>query len=261
MVIDKPQSYKFGVKPILFGVKPIPFGVKICSGSTEVKEMARKVWQDVYVVGGPDISDMLDCCVYLIDVADGDELVLIDAGAGRSFRTLVRNIEHLGFSVSALSHVVATHAHIDHIGALARFRELGAKIVAHELDAAAIESGEGIGAEFYGVPYEPCPVDVKMSGDALELKFRKHTLKIIHIPGHTPGSVAVLADIAGRRVLFGQDIHGPYMEALGSDTRLARRSLEKLLALNADILCEGHFGIYQPASAVRRYIEGYLRRL
>jgi len=224
--------------------------------------LTRKVWQDVYVIGGPDISDSLDCCVYLVDVADGDELVLIDTGAGRSFRTLVRNIKRLGFSVAAVRYVLATHAHIDHIGALARFRALGAKIVAHELDATAIESGEGkIGTEFYGVSYEPCPVDVKISGDALELKFRKHALKIIHIPGHTPGSIAAYVDISGQRVLFGQDVHGPYMKALGSDVRLARRSLEKLLNLNADILCEGHFGIYEPASAVRRYIEGYLRQL
>ena len=32
-----------------------------------------------------------------------------------------------------------------------------------------------------------------------------------------------------------------------------------LLKLKADILCEGHFGIYRPAVEVRRYIEGYLR--
>lgn len=30
--------------------------------------------------------------------------------------------------------------------------------------------------------------------------------------------------------------------------------------LEADILCEGHFGIYSPASEVRRYIESYLQQ-
>jgi len=33
-----------------------------------------------------------------------------------------------------------------------------------------------------------------------------------------------------------------------------------LLDLEADILCEGHFGIYQPAGAVKKYIQGYLQR-
>ncbi|MPN63429.1 hypothetical protein SDC9_211188 [bioreactor metagenome] len=36
--------------------------------------------------------------------------------------------------------------------------------------------------------------------------------------------------------------------------------MQKLLDLKADILCEGHFGIYQPAAAVRKYIEGYMQR-
>ena len=36
--------------------------------------------------------------------------------------------------------------------------------------------------------------------------------------------------------------------------------MQKLIELEADILCEGHFGIYSPASAVKKYIEGYLRQ-
>ena len=34
--------------------------------------------------------------------------------------------------------------------------------------------------------------------------------------------------------------------------------MEKLLALNADILCEGHFGTYQPNKKLTAYIEQYL---
>jgi len=34
--------------------------------------------------------------------------------------------------------------------------------------------------------------------------------------------------------------------------------LKKLLSLKADILCEGHFGIYQPAEEVERYIKSFL---
>jgi len=35
--------------------------------------------------------------------------------------------------------------------------------------------------------------------------------------------------------------------------------MKKLLALEADILCEGHFGIFQPKENVKRYINGYLK--
>jgi hypothetical protein len=34
--------------------------------------------------------------------------------------------------------------------------------------------------------------------------------------------------------------------------------MQALLALNADILCEGHFGIFQPKEKVSGYIERYL---
>jgi hypothetical protein len=34
--------------------------------------------------------------------------------------------------------------------------------------------------------------------------------------------------------------------------------MNKLLELKADILCEGHFGIYKPKERVERYIKGYL---
>ena len=217
-----------------------------------------QVCKDVYLIGGSDLSHPYDCSVYL--VACGDDLVLIDAGAGDSFDRLVDNIKSLGFKPEHLVAAIATHAHIDHIGALHQFREeFGAQIVAHELEAKAIETGTGTGAEFYGVAYTPCKVDVKLSGLPEVLLYGGRELKVIHIPGHTPGSIAVYADME-QRVLFGQDVHGPYFLP-GSDTAMARISLQKLIDLKADILCEGHFGVYQPAAAVTKYIEGYLHSL
>jgi len=65
-------------------------------------------------------------------------------------------------------------------------------------------------------------------------------------------------EFAGKRVLFGQDIHGPFNQAFGSDIEAWKMSMQMLLSLDADILCEGHFGIYQPKNKVRDYIERYL---
>lgn len=217
------------------------------------------IWHDVYIVGGPSISHPFDCCVYLIDAG---ELVLVDSGAGYSFPHLLTNIRLVGFTPEKLSFVVATHRHVDHTGGLAAFREkYQAKIVAHELDAGAIESGKNVGAEFYGIEYQPCIVDIKLTAKLSEFRLKKYMLKILHIPGHTPGSTAVYLDINGRRVLFGQDIHGPYEAAFGGDVTKAIASLEGLLSLNADILCEGHYGIYQPATEVQQYINSQLRLL
>jgi len=218
-----------------------------------------RIWHDVYIVGGSEISHPHDCCVYLIDAG---ELVLIDSGAGQSFGSLVNNIAAFGFPPERLNSIIATHCHIDHIGALAKFKQkYNVRIIAHELDAQAIESGKGTGAEAYGLDYQPCPVDTKISEAEQNIHFSRHDLKLIHIPGHTPGSIAVYVEITGKRIIFGQDIHGPYETEWSGNPKQAVASLEKLVDLKADILCEGHFGIYQPADRVARYIESYIYQL
>jgi glyoxylase-like metal-dependent hydrolase (beta-lactamase superfamily II) len=218
-----------------------------------------RIYQEIYIIGGSEMSHPYDCCVYLVDVG---ELVLIDSGAGQSFNRLVDNTLTLGLAPEKISTVVVTHRHIDHIGSLAKFKQkYGAKIIAHELDCKAIETGKGTGADLYGVSYEPCEVDIKLQGEEQELVFGEQEFIALHIPGHTRGSIAIYADMGGKRVLFGQDIHGPYEAMWGGEPRKAIISLKKLIDLGADMLCEGHFGIYQPATEVKHYIEGYLRQL
>ena len=81
----------------------------------------------------------------------------------------------------------------------------------------------------------------------------------MHIPGHTPGSISLYADTGGKRILFGQDIAAPLLEEFDCDMAAWRRSMEELLALKADVLCDGHSGIYQPARAVAAYIRHFIR--
>ncbi len=222
------------------------------------KSSSLKVSQDVYIVGGADISHPYDCSAYLVD--GGEEMVLIDAGAGEGYELIVDNIRSLGLRPDKLKAVVATHSHIDHIGSLYQFREeFGVRVIAHELDKEAIETGIGSGAEYYGVSYRPCMVDVVLRESEGTVRCGRHDLKTVHIPGHTPGSIAVYLD-AGTRILFGQDVHGPYF-LKGSNTEQAKISLRRLADLDADVLCEGHFGVYEPKEEVRRYIEGHLRSL
>ena len=81
----------------------------------------------------------------------------------------------------------------------------------------------------------------------------------LHTPGHTPGSISVYIDRGGKRILFGQDIHGSFLSSFGSDIEEWKKSMKKLLDLEADILCEGHFGIYRSKDSVEEYIKNYLR--
>ncbi|PKN85992.1 MAG: Zn-dependent hydrolase [Deltaproteobacteria bacterium HGW-Deltaproteobacteria-1] len=219
----------------------------------------EEIAEGVYLIGGPNVTRPEDAAVYLVDFAG--QLVMIDSGAGNSSSQLVRNIEMLGLNPAELTHIILTHCHIDHIGSAAYFREkYNSKIVIHELDATALETGDPIktAANWYGTTFPPTRVDRKLKGAHEILKFGKEDLHCLHTPGHTPGSISVYLDRAGTRILFGQDIHGPFNRAFESDIQAWKKSMNVLLSLEADILCEGHFGIYQPKNKVRDYIERYL---
>ncbi|RJO61795.1 MAG: MBL fold metallo-hydrolase [Dehalococcoidia bacterium] len=220
-----------------------------------------QVHDRIYQIGGPEITASEDCCVYLLD--GGSELAVIDSGAGRSVYDLIENIKQFGFNPASVKYVVATHGHIDHIGGLAYLQEkLMAEVVAHELELPAVE-GKNIeltAARIYGVKYKSVAVDVVIREEEVVLNVGILKLNCLHTPGHTIGSVSLYVDVEEKRILFGQDIHGPFDPAWGSNTVAWEQSMQKLLVLNSDILCEGHFGIYKPREQVKRYIEGYLRR-
>jgi glyoxylase-like metal-dependent hydrolase (beta-lactamase superfamily II) len=218
----------------------------------------KEILKGIYLVGSSDITDPKDCSIYLLDLG---ELVLIDTGAGTSVDTIIDNIKELGLDPGNLSTVILTHCHIDHTGGAHEFnKRFGVRIVIHNLDAAAVENGDKVltGASWYGVNFAPMPVDVKLTKDEELLYFGAQKLVCLHTPGHTPGSLSIYLDKDDTRVLFGQDIHGPFLAEFGANMLHWQKSMETLLSLNADILCEGHFGVYKPASKVRQYIERYL---
>jgi glyoxylase-like metal-dependent hydrolase (beta-lactamase superfamily II) len=218
----------------------------------------EEIVRGIYLVGGSDITDPKDCSVYLLDLG---ELVLIDTGAGTSVNAIVHNIRELGLDPGNLSTVILTHCHIDHVGGAHEFKErFGAQIVMHELDAVAVEMGNSIltGASWYGLDLAPLPIDSKLTRKEEFLYFGTQKIVCLHTPGHTPGSISLYLDKLSERVLFGQDIHGPFLAQFGANMSQWQKSMETLLTLNADILCEGHFGVYKPRHKVKQYIERYL---
>jgi glyoxylase-like metal-dependent hydrolase (beta-lactamase superfamily II) len=220
---------------------------------------AKEVTKDVYLVGDADLTDPKDCAIYLINA--GGELILLDAGAGTSVDRVVSNIADIGLDPSNLSTLILTHCHIDHVGGAAEIRRrFGTRIVMHALDAVPVKKGDRrmTGADWYRIPLAPLPVDVEIGAEEEELRLGDQVINCLHTPGHTPGSISVYMDRDGKRVLFGQDIHGPFLPEFGSDLSQWRQSMTKLLALKADILCEGHFGVYQPKAKAAAYIERYL---
>ncbi|MCX8021704.1 MAG: MBL fold metallo-hydrolase [Syntrophorhabdaceae bacterium] len=218
----------------------------------------REIIRDVFLIGDCELTDPMDCSVYLINLGD---MVLIDTGAGTSVERLIFNIRRLGLKPENITTIILTHCHIDHIGGAYELKKrFGSKIIMHSLDAKPVEHGDRTmtGAYLYGVPLIPTSVDLKLEKEEESLFIGEQEIRCLHTPGHTPGSLSVYLDRDEKRVLFGQDIHGPFLPQFGSDIKKWRASMEKLLQLKADILCEGHFGIFQPSDKVNEYIENYL---
>lgn len=221
---------------------------------------AKAICDRVYAVGGPELSAPEDAYVYLVDASS--ELVLIDSGVGYGTKRIEENIRSLGFEPAQVWHIIATHCHIDHIGGLSALKErYGSKVIAHTMDRAGIEgeNNDLTAARMYGVDYKPVKVDTLLNGEQEQLMLGDLQFNFLHTPGHTPGSICVYIDTDDGRVLFGQDIHGPFSPQWGSDLAMWRRSMQKLLALQADVLCEGHAGIYK-GDRIKKYIESYLKR-
>ena len=220
----------------------------------------HEIVKDIYIVGGPDITDGRDGCVYLINLG---ELILIDTGAGWSVENIIRNIERFGFDCKNLNKILLTHGHIDHIGGVPELRKrFGSKIYIHKLDAPPLETGDPVltAAGWYQTSFPPTPVDVKLNSPEETLIIGEQKIVCLHTPGHTPGSICIYLDKDGKRILFGQDLHSPLLEEFGSNLKDYGLSTKKLLDLDADILCEGHFGIYKTKKDVRDYILSYRRQ-
>jgi len=213
----------------------------------------------IYRVAGSDITDPRDCSIYLLDIG---ELVMIDAGFGESIDLVASHIEHQGLDPHDVSTVILTHCHVDHIGGADQFRRrFGSRLVMHELDAAIVARGDNrLTAAFcFQKIFRPFHVDLVLSGEEQRLMFGNQALVCLHTPGHTPGSISVYADAGEKRVLFAQDLGAPLLKEFECDPVAWRASAEKLLDLNADILCDGHTGIYQSQRMVRKYIESCIK--
>jgi len=220
---------------------------------------ALPISDEVFQVGGYGFTDPSDAAVYLVAV--GGHAALVDSGCGRATDLLLANVEAAGISAGAIEWLLLTHCHYDHAGGAAALRDrLHCPVAAHVFDAPYIESGddEVTAASWYNAGMTPCTVDRTLSNDREVIDLAGRPVEAIAIPGHSPGSVAYVFCSGGQKILFGQDVHGPLHPCLLSNREDYLSSLQRLLDLEADILCEGHYGIYEGKDAVARYIRRFM---
>jgi glyoxylase-like metal-dependent hydrolase (beta-lactamase superfamily II) len=217
------------------------------------------ITSEIFQVGGSGFSAPEDAAIYLIFLAEG--ALLVDAGCGHATQKVLENIRSTGVAAESLEYLLITHCHFDHTGgATALKKHFGLKIVAHQKDAVYLETGNQTvtGASWYGADFKPFQVDVKLTEAIEDIKVGSRSISAIHVPGHSPGSLAYLLESDGKSVLFGQDVHGPIHPDLLSNFVDYQNSLQRMLDLDADILCEGHFGIFRGKDRVREFIRSFM---
>jgi glyoxylase-like metal-dependent hydrolase (beta-lactamase superfamily II) len=99
----------------------------------------------IYLVGGGSLgfglSSDMDCHAYLVD--GGREVALIDGGAGVTIEPILERIRFDGLDLSRLRYLILTHAHADHAGAAALWRErFGVEVVASAPSAEYVRNGD-----------------------------------------------------------------------------------------------------------------------
>ena len=187
--------------------------------------------------------------IYLIE---GEQLVLIDSGLPWNVGTVMRYISSIGRRPEELALVLMTHSHPDHsTGAHGISKRTGAEIVAHAADTSA-HAGRESSLSYMRV-FTSLPVPVPFlrrtpvarlveDGEVLQVL---GGIRVIHSPGHTPGSVCYLLE--GRSLLFSGDTAfsdgrriSRSLPFFGSHTGDYRRSLDRLAQLEFDTMCGGH---------------------
>ena len=218
-----------------------------------------KITDEIFQVGGQGLTSDEDAAIYLI--CFGNSAAFVDAGCGRSVDKLMDNIYSCGIMPEQIEYLLITHCHFDHTGGVKALKEkFQFQIIAHELEARFLEEGDNevTAASWYGTSIQPFSIDRKLSKAQEDIDLGGRLIKAIHTPGHSPGSVVYLTESEGLKVLFGQDVHGPLDPALLSNREDYMHSLKLLLSLEADILCEGHFGVYKGKEEVAKFIKSFL---
>jgi glyoxylase-like metal-dependent hydrolase (beta-lactamase superfamily II) len=201
-------------------------------------------------------------------LVEGQEATLVDAGYPRYWRQVPEALEALGMPVHAISAVIVTHHHVDHVGTAEQVRrESEARVYVHADDAGIVrgERRSHVPPGFYrqswrpsmarylahtvavgGISYRPVS-DVEVIHDDLVLDIPGRP-RVIRTPGHTAGHCSVAADergvlLAGDAMVnfdYASGKDGLGLHRFNEDRERALASLDRLDGVDAGIVLFGH---------------------
>jgi glyoxylase-like metal-dependent hydrolase (beta-lactamase superfamily II) len=173
---------------------------------------------------------------YLVSDETAGVAVLIDPGAEAD--RLISAVERSGREPTA---IWLTHAHLDHVGAIAGLeRRWKLPVYLHPLDE-PLYTMASRQATLYGIPYEQPPAADRTLGEGDVLDVGSFRFTVMHAPGHAPGHVV----IHGHGLAFVGDCL--FAGSIGrtdlplSNPRDLARSLERIVELPDDtVVYPGH---------------------
>ena len=205
----------------------------------------RKIIGNIYYVGSNLISS------FLITTPAGH--ILLDTGPVEMLPQVKANIKKLGFKPADVKLLLNSHAHFDHCGGFAEFKQdTGASVIASKEDGELMARG-GKDDFAWGddLAYEPIKPDrIVADGESIELGGAKLTAYLT--PGHTKGCItwSMRTEENGRAydVVF---VCGLTVSTYKLTNNVkypnivedARASLQKLRAMHADVMLASH-GFY-----------------
>lgn len=136
---------------------------------------------------------------YILGCEETLKGAIVDPGGSHSI--ILDEVGRLGLSVVA---VINTHGHVDHVLANRQVVEAtGAPLMIHPLDAPMLTSPMKGFAFLVGRMRPSLPPD-RLLEDGDEVQIGRIRLKVLHTPGHSPGSISLLAD--GEGAVFSGDV-------------------------------------------------------
>jgi len=144
-------------------------------------------------------------------VIQADGCIMVDTGPPQSGQAIKKWLGTIAVNPQEIQLIVLTHGHADHVGSALRVKNFtGARVALHKNDKYMFENEQvvwptaastwGHIARYLLKPLTPifgfsgAKVDVVIGDEGLSLAEHGIPGKIIHTPGHTPGSVSVLLE-------------------------------------------------------------------